>query len=138
MGKVAGAKAYDDGEPKGIVVGLRYNGRKISFAAQRLIWMLVTGNQIPYGMVVDHKNRNPFDNRLSNLRLASFAQNSQNTIHPNGKMLRGVRKCSSKFGASICFQSKIIWIGTFKTELEAHKAYMAKSIELRKEYHPHE
>lgn len=82
----------------------------------------------PDGLLVDHKNGNPLDNRRSNLRLATHSQNMQN---------RGKRRCktSSRF-VGVCFdkeyelwrayiryQGKRIYLGRFDSEIKAAMAY---------------
>jgi hypothetical protein len=46
--------------------------------AHRLAWEMTHG-PIPDGMVIDHINRDGFDNRIANLRLASKRQNLMNS-----------------------------------------------------------
>lgn len=46
--------------------------------AHRIVWEMMKG-PIPPKMVVDHVNRNPWDNRLENLRLATGRQNRWNS-----------------------------------------------------------
>lgn len=46
--------------------------------AHRVIWELTNG-PIPHGMQIDHIDRNPSNNTLSNLRLVTAAENTWNT-----------------------------------------------------------
>jgi hypothetical protein len=74
----------------------------------------------------DHINRNTLDNRRSNLRIATKAENIRNASkrRDNTSGLTGVR--SSKTGrweARIIFDKRYIHLGTFDTRDEAHAAY---------------
>lgn len=75
---------------------------------------------------VDHINRDRFDNRESNLRIATRSQNAYNGSKYKGTIntLKGVRKTSSgKYECNIRANGKTIYLGTFLTELEAAKVY---------------
>lgn len=58
------------------------------YYAHRLAWIYEHG-AIPEGMQIDHINRDPHDNRIANLRLASPALNSANCV---GKSKLGLPK----------------------------------------------
>ena len=47
------------------------------YMAHNLAWLYVHGNYPT--CILDHINRNPDDNKISNLRLANFSENQQNT-----------------------------------------------------------
>ena len=69
--------------------------------------------------VIDHKNRNPLDNRIENLREADFRQNSLNRSSKKRKY-KGVKKTrSGMYAATVYLNNKNIHIGTFKTQEEA-------------------
>jgi hypothetical protein len=108
------------------------NKRKIY--AHRLAWFFVHGD-IP-DCSIDHINRNPLDNRISNLRLANFSQNAANRKSTRGEFLRGVRrkKTSVGYSATICKNGKSILLGTYDTEQEAHEAYLAAAQKLHGEF----
>jgi len=65
---------------------LHWGGRQWNMIAlHRLVWMSGWGKPIPLGMEIDHINRDPSDNRLDNLRLASASQNARNSVHRVGE-----------------------------------------------------
>jgi hypothetical protein len=73
---------------------------------------------------IDHINRNPADNRVENLRLAT---KQQQMFNRNAKGYFLTR--SGKYEASICVDGKSIYLGTYKNPEEAHQAYLdAKAI----------
>jgi hypothetical protein len=80
----------------------------------------------PKGMVVDHLNRNPLDNRKSNLKICTIQENLRNQFRPdNTSGYRGVYKYrfdKSKYVAAIKHNYKYIHLGVFRTIDEAIKA----------------
>ncbi len=84
----------------------------------------------PKGLVVDHKNGESLDNRRANLRLATQAQNIQNrqkTKSKTSSKFLGVYydRRTEMWAAKIKCNGKHIWLGRFKTEIEAARAYDA-------------
>ena len=93
------------------------------------IWIHHNG-PIPDGLTVDHADRDTLNNCLSNLRLATFSQQSQNRRVPKNNIsgYRGVswRKESGKWRATLGrVDGKIISLGTFSDPVEAARAYDA-------------
>jgi len=90
----------------------------------------------PRGLVVDHINHNGLDNRRKNLRLCTVAQNNQNS-RPHIRLnklskYKGVTfdKNRNLFNASIRQNKKGYFLGGFKEERDAAKAYDKKAREL--------
>lgn len=81
----------------------------------------------PRGVQVDHINGNPLDNRRSNIRLCTAAQNSQNTRKRKGTSSRfkGVywHKAASKWMAYINVGGRRIYLGLYLSETAAALAY---------------
>lgn len=82
--------------------------------------------------VVDHINGNGLDNRRKNLRIVSIRMNLQNKeVHRNGRLIGSIKDSRGRFKSQIKFGKEAIFLGVFKTEIEAHAAYLGalKSIE---------
>jgi hypothetical protein len=133
-GTVAGTRARNkNGTRKKIQI--RING--IVHAAHRLIYIL-NGIDLPDGMEIDHKNRDPWDNRLDNLRIATSAQNHWNfgKRQKNG-MPKGVTNRRTKkkpFFAVICSHGKFSY-GPYKDcPIEAGEDYKKLAQEIHGEF----
>lgn len=103
---------------------------------QRIIYMhrIIIGAE--KGELVDHINGNGLDNRINNLRLATYSQNAMNRNSEKGSSTeyKGVRFKSGKYEANIGFNSKVIYIGRFDTAEEAAIAYNKQALTYHKEY----
>lgn len=88
--------------------------------AHRLAWLYVYGEHP--ASLVDHINRNPDDNRICNLRLATSSQNQQNTKVRKDNLCgkKGISYLTreAKWRARISKNGKTIDLGRFKS-LEA-------------------
>lgn len=104
------------------------------YKVHRLIWLYVYGkwpdNQI------DHANRVKTDNRITNLRDSTIAQNRQNRVRkPNAVGLTGVYASSkNRFCASIKCNGKKYNLGNFETAKQAHDAYLSAKRKLHKKF----
>jgi hypothetical protein len=95
------------------------------------IWEQIHG-KVPEGFVVDHRDRNPSHDWLSNLRLITIAENSQNRRPKPSSHLPGVQsRPNGSFRARISVDKVRIHIGDYPTAEEAHEAYK----HFKKNYH---
>lgn len=123
-GKLAGTIEPRDGYRKISVDGVDYRAGRLAF-----LWM--TG-QWP-DPEVDHINRVAGDDRWENLREATRSQNNGNVGRRshNTSGLKGVFASSSKknpWCARIFIKKCARYLGTFRTQEEAHAAYMAAAV----------
>lgn len=92
----------------------------------------------PKGMVTDHINRNKLDNRRSNLRICTHAQNmaNQGAQKNNKSGYRGVHWHTKrlKWKAQIQLMGKTICIGFFDNKEDAALAFNQKAEELHGEF----
>lgn len=109
-------------------VRVRLCGR--TYGAHRLAWLWVHG-ELPTGEI-DHRNGNKSDNRISNLRDSSHADNTANLVAPqvnNTSGRLGVTRHKNQWRAQISVGGKMKYLGLFKTQDEAYAAYLtAKSL----------
>lgn len=121
-------------DPNGYVFTTLYTkqGKPVNFPMHRVIL------KTPARMLSDHIDHNGLNNQKNNLRVVTNSQNQMN---------RKSNKCtSSKFKgvswhnrdkiwrAQIKINGKYSYIGTFKSEVGAAKAYNARAIELFGEF----
>ena len=117
--------------------GIRIKIDKAKYLAHRIIWLLVT-EQDPEDNLVDHIDGNPYNNKSTNLRLASHHQNSCNRKkHSNNTSgLKGVswHKAVKKWQAYISTENKRIFLGYFNSKEEAYAAYCEAAQKLHKDF----
>lgn len=109
------ASCDKSGKPKAWIV--TYN--RVIYQIHRIIWILMHG-ELDDNLDIDHINRNPFDNTVTNLRAKPHRQNLQNRnlqinnttgrsgvtyiqrLRPNGKVYLAWRaSCIDEFGKTI-------------------------------------
>lgn len=103
---------------------------KKHFFLHRVAWFFYYGSWPD--CLIDHINGDRADNRISNLREASFSENARSKgIQKNNKTgYKGISKvkgCYSRFSARIVLPSGLKYIGSYKSEEEAHAAYIAEA-----------
>jgi hypothetical protein len=82
----------------------------------------ILAEQICSGLVVDHKNGNPLDNRKANLRVCTQAENAKNLRikKTNTLGIKGVRLTKDgKYNTRIVVDGKEIHLGNYTTVDEA-------------------
>lgn len=94
------------------------------------IYMAIEIMKAPKGMKVDHKNKNPLDNRRTNLRICTNSQNLMNRgkTKVNKTGYKGVSKAGNKFRAQITTNRKSEYIGTYSTAREAAHAFDERAL----------
>ena len=121
-GKIFGTKGFEikRKDDMGYIV-LRQRGMSNLFA-HHFAWYMVYGN-VDFDLL-DHKNTNPSDNRICNLRILD---NQKNTFNSNAKGYYQDKK-TQKWCSQIMLNRKKIYLGCFNNENEAREAYLiAKS-----------
>jgi hypothetical protein len=116
-------------------IEIRYNCK--NYQAHRIAWYLYTGKD-PHPLAIDHINGIPSDNRITNLRPATPAQNAKNMRKREGttSKYKGVswHVKNGKWQAQIKVDNRNIYLGCHSNELDAHLAYCAAAAELHGEF----
>lgn len=117
IGSAAG-NLQPDGYIKIQVLGRRYGAHRLAWAFGHGRWPVD---------LIDHKNGNTRDNRLSNLREADGSQNRANSglNSRNSSGIKGVYWCKSsrKWRAEICVRGSTHRLGCFLDKSAAAAAY---------------
>lgn len=98
------------------------------YFAHRLAWFYVHKR---WPLLIDHKDRDGTNNRISNLRECSYSENSHNVglTQRNSTGFKGVsyRSERGKYHAQLCLNGKRIHVGYFDSAESAHEAYVKKA-----------
>jgi hypothetical protein len=109
--------------------------RKV-YTVHRIIWMLVYGEWPD--AEIDHVNCDKNDNRLENLRLATKGQNQSNSHKRDGftSLYKGVcwNDRSKKWRAQVTHDNKVVYLGEFTNQEDAHEAYCRVASGLKGEF----
>lgn len=101
--------------------------------AHRVAWFYVHGRW-PSG-VLDHRDGDALNNRISNLREATFGGNSANSRHARGStQYRGVSYCYGGYMAQISHKNRSVYLGRFATAEAAYAAWCEAALRLRGEF----
>lgn len=107
------------------------------YLAHRVVWAM---HYDEWPAQIDHFNRNPSDNRISNLRAVVQSENMHNRSKQknNTTGVTGVQRLGpaskAKFGAKIKINGSTLWLGSFATLEEAAAA--RKAAEQKLGFHP--
>ena len=75
--------------------------------------------------VIDHRDGNPSNNCIENLRITTQHGNNWNHVRAKGYYWN---KDAKKWHAQIRVNGEVIFLGRFDTEEEAHQAYLAAKL----------
>lgn len=136
-GRIAGTEKSGDkprgSNPERIKILLRWEGAMKQVGAHRIAWISANG-PIPTGLLVDHRDQNPYNNILANLRLCTHGENAWNRKGFAKCGYKGVRFYRGGWQAEITHKGKGFYLGRHNTAEEAARAFDAKCLELCGEF----
>jgi len=105
----------------------RVNGKHFQERMHRLIMSLYLGRDLASSEEIDHINNNGLDNRVENLRIVTRRQNNANQrpqTRTKSSQYKGVCLLKNRrWQAQIKVNGKPIWLGSFRDEKNAARAY---------------
>ena len=98
------------------------------YLACHLAWLFARGEMPP--SVIDHKNLNPSDDRIENLRLATQSQNIAHALirKNNTSGFKGVCRSRNRWIAYVAPNRRHVRLGSFKNTEDAARAHDAAAI----------
>jgi hypothetical protein len=114
---------------------IRINIHKKMYYAHRLAWLYIYG-ELPK-LEIDHIDRDPSNNRIENLRIATHSQNMSNAPKRRTNIcgLKGVCRHQNRWMARITSQGRGIYLGLFDTAEEAYSAYLVAAKKFHGEFY---
>lgn len=109
---------------------IRVDGRR--YKAHRLAWLYVFGAWPEHE--IDHINLDRSDNRISNLREATMAENMRNRSGWGKTGLKGAYVARVGFSAVVQVDGMPRYLGRFPTAEAAHAAYVSAANDLHGEF----
>lgn len=108
----------------------------VTVIAHRVAWAIFHGDWPDSD--IDHRSTDKLDNRMSNLRKATNAENMRNkrARRDNKCGLKGVcwNTSNKKWKAQISIDGKVMYLGLFDNAESAHSAYCAAAEKLHGEF----
>lgn len=120
-------------------IRIRVSGKE--YRAHRIIWEMHNG-PIPEGMLVDHIDRDVYNNRIENLRLATRQQNNANSSKKIALCTPGIpvlpkgvtRTGSNTYRVKLYHKYTCYCLGSYSTPEEAGQVYKDAADVLNGEY----
>ena len=112
--------------PRGyIYLGIKLHGKRINLLGHQFAWWCYYREiQENDELVIDHIDRNPSNNRITNLRVTTQQENTINRDWIENCLGYYFHKRTGKWKASIQTEGKQKYLGGFNTEKEARTAYL--------------
>ncbi len=100
----------------------------------RLVWMWHHG-VLSDDIEIDHKDRNPANDRIENLRLANRQQNTRNRKYRDRGLPRGVHRHGKKYKVRYWTGDRNEYLGLYHTVEEAEAVWKARAIQEHAEFY---
>lgn len=109
------------------------------YLGHRIAWVLGTETKLPIEVQIDHIDKDRSNNRLANLRIATTAQNSQNSFligqrTTNFDLPRNVYPSGNSFRVALSCEGKYHYCGSYSTVEEATQVAAEARATLHKEF----